>query len=404
MLFTISWRNIWRNKKRSAVILCAIAFGLWAGLISGALTIGMVQQMVEAAISSRLSHIQIHSPGFLEHKEIGVIIPQGVSRLEAIRLVPGVAAAAGRVVVQGMASSPTSGTGALIHGIEPEYEAGITDIHLRLIEGTYFDTEKRNPALIGAKFADKLDVRLGNKIVLTAQDLEGNISAGAFRIVGIYKTVSSVFDGTTVFTLRKDIDRMLGIEGEIHEIALRVENLAELDAVADTLKTANPGLTVSDWGELAPEMKMQSDMSGQYMAYYLIFILLALVFGITNTMLMSVLERVRELGVVMALGMKGGRIFAMIVLETIILTIIGGALGVAITLPTIAILEKTGLDLSVVSEGLEAFGLGAIIYPTLPAIEYVKMTILVAATALIASIYPGIKAVRMNPVEAIRTY
>ncbi len=110
------------------------------------------------------------------------------------------------------------------------------------------------------------------------------------------------------------------------------------------------------------------------------------------------------MGVVMALGMKGGRIFAMIVLETIILTIIGGALGVAITLPTIAILEKTGLDLSVVSEGLEAFGLGAIIYPTLPAIEYVKMTILVAATALIASIYPGIKAVRMNPVEAIRTY
>ncbi len=404
MLFTIAWRNIWRNGKRSAVILCAIAFGLWAGLIAGALTMGMLVQVIDSALSTSLSHIQIHAPGFLDHKEVDLIIHDGEAALAEISAKPEVEAAAGRAVVQGMASSASSGTGVVIYGIDPAMESKVTSIHSLIKEGTYFETKKRNPVVVGAKLADKLDVRLGNKIVLTAQDWQGDINAGAFRIVGIYKTVNSMFDEMTVFTQREDIDRLLGLNGGIHEIALNLVKVERLEVTAAALKSNYPKLNISGWGDLAPELEMMNDNSELYFAIYLVFILLALVFGITNTMLMSVLERVRELGVVMALGMKGGRIFSMIVLETILLTFIGGILGVAITIPTVAILEKTGIDLSAVSEGMEAFGMSAILYPVLPLAEYFKTALLVAATALIAAIYPGIKAVRMNPVEAIRTY
>jgi putative ABC transport system permease protein len=137
---------------------------------------------------------------------------------------------------------------------------------------------------------------------------------------------------------------------------------------------------------------------------FLMIILLALVFGITNTMLMGVLERIRELGVLKALGLKGGRMFGMILFETVMLSLVGAVAGIVAGAGTIGIFAKVGINLSIVSQGLAEFGMSDIVYPTLARGAYLNVTVLVILTALISAVYPGIKAIRLNAVQAIRTY
>ena len=404
MILSIAWRNIWRNKKRSGVLICAIAFGLWAGLLSMGLMLGMVQQMIDSAIETRISHVQIHQTGFRSHKEIGLTIPAGEEVLTKVRNTPGVKFAAGRALIGGMASSPVTGAGVEVFGVNPEDETSITDLHEQVIEGTYFETKKRNPIIIGRKLAEKLEVDLGKKIVITAQSADGNIGAGAFRVVGIYKTVSSMFDETAIFARRSDIDRTFGLNGGLHEIAIIVEDAKTVNEIAAGIEADFPGSEVETWKELSPELGYMTESTGQMLYIFMVIILLALVFGITNTMLMGVLERVREIGVVMALGMKHSGIFAMIVIETICLAIIGLFIGLGLGAATMEILTRTGIDLSMVSAGLAAFGMSEMLYPFLPLIDYPKVAALVMITALVGAIYPGIRAIKLNPVEAIRTY
>jgi len=303
-----------------------------------------------------------------------------------------------------MASSPATASGIEIYGVNPEDERRVTDLSQQLVEGTYFESGKRNSAVIGKKLAEKLNAKVGSKIVLTSQDASGDLAAGAFRIAGIFKTSSTIFDEGIVFILRPDAGRTFGLDENIHEIALVLDDSKKVAEFSRELGKELEGLDVESWRELAPDLALATESASQQLYIFLIIILLAMVFGITNTMLMGVIERTRELGVLMALGMKGSRIFTMIFLETLALTAVGALIGILLGSGTIHIFGRVGLDMSLFSEGLAAFGMGSVWYPTLPLKEYPIIVLLSAATAIISSLYPGIKAVRLKPVEAIRSY
>jgi len=404
MIWTIAWRNVWRNKKRSAIIISAIIFGLWAGIISVGITLGMMQQMVDSAIASSLSHIQIHQPGFLEHKEISLTIAEGSTVLQEAEAFSGIKAASGRAVISGMASTTQSAAGVEIYGIIPEKEKAVTCISQKIQTGTYFDSDKRNPLVIGRKLADRLEVKIGSKVVLTAQARDSTISAGAFRIVGIYKTESSVFDEISVFAEQQDVDKIFGLEGQIHEIAVLVENSDEVDSVSVKLSALLPQLQVQSWKQLSKILASYVEMGIQMLDIFMILILLTLIFGITNTLLMGVVERMRELGVVLALGMNHRKVFSLVLLESVMLSLVGGVIGVILGIISIEIIAKYGIDLALFSEGLAEFGISQVTYPYLPVSQYPKIILMVVATAVIAAVFPGIKALRLNPIQAIRTY
>jgi ABC-type lipoprotein release transport system permease subunit len=404
MITSIAWRNVWRNKKRSAIIIMAVAFGLWAGLMMIALALGMTRQIVNSAIKSRTSHIQIHAQGFRDHPETDLVIPSADSAAAKCANLEYVEAVTGRAVIRGIAQSPTSNLGVIVYGVEPDMEKNVTDIDSSMIEGGYFQRDVRNPIVIGEKLAEKLGVGIGKKIVINAQNTDGSIAGGAFRIIGIYKTSYVQFDKMTVFAKHEDISRIFGLNGDFHEIAITVSNVDMIPEVLSSLENNYPNLETVSWKKIEPQVALLVDTQYQYMMIFMIIILLALVFGITNTMLMGVLERVRELGVVIALGMKHGKIFVMILLETIFLSMLGGVVGMVMTVVTMEAVSRTGIDLSIVSKGLETFGMDSILYPYLPSDQYLIVGILVFITSVVSSIYPGIKAVRLDPVGAIRSY
>lgn len=404
MLVALAWKNIWRNKKRSLIIILAISFGLWGGLFSDAVMMGSVESMVETAISRNLSHIQIHKKDYDKDKDIRNFIPKGTDIAESIRRMPGVEAVSGRTLIYGMAASPASSFGVLINGINPEDAVRVTDIHEQITEGDYFGSTRRNQIVIGRKLAERLNLSLHGKVVLSFQDLEGNITYIACRVTGLYKTNSTQFDEANVFVLQSDLFRILGSEPIVHEIAVRVTNTEKLDAVVAGIKNKFPDLVTERWDEIAPELAYLNDTTMIYSYFFVGIILFALLFGIMNTMLMSVVDRVRELGMLMAIGMKKGRVFMMILFETIMLSLTGGVAGTVVSVATIAYYNHSGIDLSAIATSLESFGMSTMLYPFLPAAMYIILTVMILFTANIAALMPAWKAVHLIPSEAIRNY
>jgi putative ABC transport system permease protein len=403
LLFGLAWKNIWRSKKRSLVLLAAIALGVWGGLFASGIMYGMTDQMVKTAIRTRLSSIQIHKAGFLEEKQVGDTIPDIDGVMRYLRERPTTEAAVRRMVISGMISSPTNSQGVTILGIEPGSERKITDVADQVVEGDYFG-EYRDPVLVGRGLADKLGLGLGSKLVLTFPGEGESIVSGAFRICGVFKTASSVFDETTVFVRAADLAGIMGPGAGYQEVALLVKPGANLNGSAVEIRHAFPDLSVQTWKQLAPELSYLSGVTERMLYIFLAVIMLGLLFGVTNTMLMSLLDRIREFGMLVALGMGPRRLFSLLMLEALWICCLGGAVGIAAGYLTVLHLGRSGIDLSMFAQGLSSFGIGSRLYTSVPQALYATLTLLVVATALLSALFPGIKAVQLDPAKAMRTW
>lgn len=403
MLVQLAWKNIWRNRKRSLIVIFSAIFGIWGGVLTNGIFAGLWETTVETAINRELSHIQIHDPKFKDERLINQFIPDHKSIENILTNIQSIKNFSSRTIIEGMASSPTSAGGVKIFAIEPEKEKQITSVHQKIIEGIYF-SGLENEIIIGNKLAEKLKLKLYSRIVLTFQGLDNTIVASAFRITGIFKTESKLFDETTVFINKNDLKRILGVEAPIHEIAIRVTSVELIDTTKNYLKTKLGNLRVESWKELAPELSLTSAFLYMQLNIFMGIILFALLFGISNTMMMSVFERIREFGVLIAIGMKRIRLFILLVYESLFLLFSGGLAGTFLGFVTIELLSKRGIDLSIFEEGLAAYGMAAVLYPYLPLHMYISLFFMMLVTAIVASISPAIKAIRLKPAEAIRTY
>ena len=401
MLFKIAWRNIWRNRTRSVVVIASVAVGLFAGMFMIAFFQGALVQEIDSMVETQLSHIQFHNPAFIDDKEVNDTITAGGAIVGRLKKDHDVKAVSGRLITTGMISSASTASGVEIHGIIPEDEKSVSSVSRDLVEGAYFTGNKKNEIVIGEKLAAKLGVKLHNKIVLTFQSKTGDLTAGSFRIAGLFRSRNSTFDEMTVFARFDDLAALLGTGNGLHEIAVVLKEGQRTDAVAGALKKEYPSLLVQTWTELSPQMALLTGIMDQMMYIIIGIILLALMFGIINTMLMAVLERQREFGMLMAIGMNKPRVFFMIVLESVMLTCAGIPVGILFTIITVGSLARHGIDLSAFSKALSQYGFSNFIYPVLKRSMFLPVSLMTAFTAVVSAIYPAIKALRFKPAEAI---
>ncbi len=404
MIVSLSWRNVWRNKLRSSVIILATTLGICAGIFSAAFYKGMTDQRIEKAINNELSHIQIHNPEFGNSNEIHDYISNADELNKEISLLPGVAGVSNRIVIFSMVSSAETGSGVKIVGINPEQEKVTTGLHSELIEGNYFEEKRKNQVLIGHKLAEKLNVKLNSKVVITLLDVDNNITYGAFRVVGIFKTVNTTFDEGNIFVRKSDISKLINLPPDAcHEIAILAKNNNDVESIQSKIEDIVPKLEVKSWLELSPEMRYMSEAMNITMYIFIGIILLALLFGIVNTMLMVVLERVKEIGMLMAVGMNKVRIFLMILLETIFLSITGGLLGILAGTLISKHFERTPIDLSMWMDGLSGMGFSPVVYTSVDYGSLVIITLMVLFTGILAALYPAYRALQNDPSEALRS-
>ena len=404
MILSVAWRNIWRNPVRSGVIIAAITIGMFAGVFGAFFMKGWMVQRLDAGIETEVSHIHLNHAQYRTNYEINKYIPNGfqlASKIAENNMVNGVSA---HIAIQSMISSAETGTGVKITGIDPENEKKVTNLHTRIAEGDYFESINRNPIVIGKKLAKKLKVKLRSKVVITLQDASGNITGGAFRVCGIFDTSNGMFEESNVFVRYSDLASLTALNnGVAHEIIVHLENQKNLSEVTTELRQQFPELEVNNWKELVPELGYLNEIGNMYTYIFVIIILLSLGFGIINTMLMVVLERVKEIGMLMAIGMSKIRVFMMLMLETSLLTITGGGLGILLGFISASALKENGINLSLYAQGFEDLGYSPIIYPVFETEIFVVIVLLVFATGILAAIYPALKALKYNPAEAIRT-
>lgn len=403
MIWSISWKNIWRSKVRSIVVITAIALGLTAGVFSSAFFSGMVNQRINQAISNEISHIQIHNPNFKENTDLGNYIRETSKAYKLAKNNPDVKGVSKRIVIYSMVASTETAAGVKITGINPSDEKMVSGISMKIIDGEYFEGVKRNPVVIGKKLADKLKVKVRSKVVITLQDMDKNITGGAFRVAGIYESANTGFDENNIYVLDTDLIRLTALpEGVCHEIAI-LTNDNDLSMVVDEqLKKQLPELAVENWKEISPEMSYMTEIMDLYNYIFIVIILFALLFGIINTMLMVVLERRKELGMLLAIGMSKGRVFAMIMLETVLLSLTGGIAGILLGWAISGYFGKHPINLSMWAEGYSQLGYDTVVYTTLDPSQFVIVTIMVIFTGIIAALYPAYKALQYDPAEALR--
>jgi len=402
MLLSISWRNIWRHPARSGVLMGAIIAGLWAGILVSALTNGWIQQRFDNLIQEEITHAQVHHPEFLTERDVSMYVPdidEIFSFLDGDERVQSYAA---RTLSDGMIQSPLTSSGVQIRGVQTESERATTTFHENVIAGEYLDSDIRNPILLGEKLAEKLNVEIGNRIVLTFQDLDNELTSASFNIIGIFKTASTPHDERNVFVKAEDVQELLG--GAVyHEIAMMLQDEELAEEVTADLNNAFDNISAESWYELSPELRYITDMGGNLIVYIMGVIMLALAFGILNTMLMAIFERMKELGMLLAIGMSKLRVFLMIMLESVILTLSGAVVGLILTYLTLDYVGEKGFDMtSMGGESMAQFGYDAVVYPIAYTSDYVTTIILVVITALLAAIYPAIKALKLKPGEVVR--
>jgi ABC-type lipoprotein release transport system permease subunit len=384
-------------------MISAIAIGICAGVFSAAFYKGMLFQRMEKVINTEISHLQIHHPNFKQSNDINEYIAGSTDLANAIRELPEIEGVSERLVIFSMIASAETGAGVRIQGVDPTYERMTTNLYEKVVEGNYFEEKRRNPVLIGHKLADKLKVKLGSKVVITLQDLDNNITAGAFRVVGIFNSVNNAYDEANVFVRFRDLARLMNMPDNVaHEIAVYTSNFEQVDQLKSRIGALAGKEEIMTWKEISPEMSYYTEFMDFYMYIFIVIILFALLFGIINTMLMAVMERAKEIGMLMAVGMNKLRVFNMILLETVLLALTGGAVGVLIGYMISKYFETRAIDLSLWGQAYQDLGYDPFVYTIIESKWLVIIPILVIITGIIASVYPAIKALSNDPAEALR--
>ena len=402
-LTTLAWRNLWRNYRRTIIMLAAISIGVWAMIFMTALMRGMVDEMIKDSIKTLIGHVQIHHPLYRDDPNIVNSIAEPTGSLLIALNSPPIKAWGARIRVPAVISSERESKGVVMVGIEPTKEKLLSYVADNITEGRFLQDSCDKGVLIGEKMARQLETRLGKRIVLMSQDPDNNIVDRGFRIVGIYKAKLPSLEEQYVFIGLETARQLLQMPGLVSEIeAVGKDYRPEyVDMILQQIaKSAPTSHEVLPWYRIDNYMGTMLTVMDGFVVVWVVIIFAALSFGLVNTLVMAIFERVREIGLMQALGMKPSSIMIQILIESLFLLLLGLLIGNLLSVISIEPL-KDGIDISVVAKGMEMMGSASILYPALKLSDVILANCIVITLGILASCLPAWHASRLKPIEAI---
>ncbi len=402
MLVRIALRNIARGWRRSLIVLSSIGIGLVGCVVVLAWTKGLAYQMADNAVRTHLAHLAIHAPGYQADPDVGRSFEGYDVLVERAGQIEGVAASA-RLRGEGLVRTARHSVLAMMVGVRPGAEAAVSIVPDSVVEGSFLRTgaasRRLPPVVIGARMAEDLQIGIGQKLVL---QVPGEAGLGAFRVSGLYRTSSSEFDRLAVFLRLPDAQQLFGVGQRVTEVAIALDDERRMLEVQTALRAHAEGLDVLSWREREPRLAAMIGTMAElsWILYATVFV--AMAFGIANTMLMAVYERLREFGVMRSLGLSRARLMALIVCESAALTMVGTGVGLGVAFAIVAWLGDSGVDLSGFSDALEGYGIGPTVYPRVDTDDVGTPLLLALGTGVLAALWPGLRAIRLRPAEALR--
>lgn len=401
VLIMLAWRNLWRNHRRTFIMLTAIAFGVWAMIFMTALTQGMVNEMIKDGISTLPGHVQVHDPNYLDDPNVENLIEFPDTRLAAAMRSAGFATWATRIKVPAVVMSERESRGVTLLGIDPDRERAFSFVDYEAVEGRFLEGIDDTGIVIGRKLAETLETEVGKRIVVMSQGLDNEIADRGFRVVGIYDARMESFESTYVMTGKATLQSLLKVGDRVTELVVLGDDYRDVEPLlADVRAVFDDNLSVLPWNQLDRYLGAMLSVMDGFVLVWVIVIFIALSFGLVNTLVMAVFERVREIGLMLALGMRPMSILGQIVLESMLLLTAGLAIGNVLAWASIVPLES-GIDVSIVAEGMEMMGAASVLYPQLRLADVVLANVVVLTLGFLASLSPAWRASRYEPIEAI---
>lgn len=397
----LAWRNLWRNHRRTLIMLLAISIGVWAMIFMTALMRGMVDEMARDSINSLPGFVQIHHPEFRDDPSIvNSLEAPGPELLTALKN-PAVASWTSRVRVPAMISSERNSRGVTLLGVDPAGEIALGFDLENIVAGRFLENPDDKGLVIGRKLLERLETGLGKRVVVMSQDPDNNVADRGYRIVGVYKASLESQEESFVYGGRSNIQDLLKVGAKVSEIAIAGHDYRSVEGLWKIVREASQqGSEVLPWMKLEPYLSSMLSMMDGFVLVWIIVIFLALSFGLINTLMMAVFERIREIGLMQALGMGPSAILYLILVESLLLLalglMIGNILAVASVLPL-----REGIDISAVAKGMEMMGAGSTLYPALKLRDLVTANAVVIVLGVLTSLLPAWHASRYSPAEAI---
>lgn len=407
-VLAIAWRNLWRHTRRSLITAGAMSMGVGFCMAIMAYTAGMWSQMNRLMVDELTGHVQVHHPDYPRRRRLHDTMPEEL--LQRSKAAQGVRGASARLYGSALVASEAQTTGVQIIGVLPEDEAGLTAVSRNMRAGGYLGAEAKHEVIVGLELAGKLGIEPGDELVIVTQAADGSMGNDLFRVVGTYRSGQTALDKAGVFVHLHDLQELLVLPGQIHEVLTLGASQEQSEALKSSVVAAigdrpDDALLVQTWQEANPANAQMLAMSGVSKYVIMIFVFGMAAFGIVNTMLMSVFERTRELGVAIAVGMRPRLVVAMIVLESLLLgaisAVVGGLFGGLLDL----YLVRVGLPLSTdSSDTLSAGGVmfEKVVYGVVLPGDIAMVLVSVLVVSALASLWPAIRAARLRPVEAMR--
>lgn len=400
LLFRLAWRSLWREYRRSLVLLSAITLGVWAMIAMAAFFRGWLEQQLTDSIDNLTGHVQIHAPGFRDDPVLAHSMAAPGKALRAVLDGADVSVWGSRVRVPAVVVSERESAGVSLIGIQPDKEQTLSFIARAVKDGRYLENAADDGLLLGKKLAERLETGLGKRVVVMTQGQGNEIADRGFRVVGIFDATVEEMETAYLFTGLQAAQRMLGLGEQISEIAMKSPRHDHLEPLVAALRQTAPDDEVLPWLELEPLLKVFVGVIDAFLVIWYVIVFLLMSFGLINTLLMAVFERTREIGLLLALGMQPRWILGQVLLESVMLLLLGLVLGNALVALNMWWLSD-GIDMSAFSEGLAMLGISPILYPALQTHDVVIANVVVLLLGIAASLYPAWHAARTVPVDAI---
>jgi ABC-type lipoprotein release transport system permease subunit len=377
-IWKTAWRNVWRSRRRTLVTVSAMSFGLWTMILYSGLMSWYLRDMEARILDLEVGDLQVHAPDYRDDPSLHTHIDDAEALLAELRSA-GYRATA-RLLAYGMAAAEESSAGVAFLGVDVARDAEVSLVHEHLLSGSWLDPADPHGVVLGRRLARMLAVDLGGEIVVLSQGTDGAMAADLYRLRGVLESIGAAVDRGGVFMTAEAFRELFILPSGVHQIVVRRPAGTELDVAAEAVRAAAAGLDVRTWRDL----------------------LIAIAVLILNAMLMSVFERIRELGVLKALGVGPGGILGLMFAEALIVTAISILVGVTLGAPTLYYLATEGVELTSLT-GISVMGvaMSPVWHADMSAATFgIPIGVLVLIVA-IAVTYPALKAAFIDPVEAI---
>ncbi len=404
LIFKIAWRNIFRQRRRTILTVLTMFGGFTLASVSLSLADGTYNRIINAFTRNRLGHIQIHAKGYTDRPSLYDAIHDYQNIGRRLTRISGVEAWAPRVLAAGLASVGEKAAGTSIVGVDPERETEATRFDRKIVAGRVLSARPNHEAVLGRGLAKRLNARVGDSLVIVSQAADGSIANDAYSIVGLLESGDETSDLTSCYLHIADAQDLFVLGKEAHEIVVIATSLGVVSSLTERIRRAldDPNLSVEPWQEFARSfyVAMQADKRGNWVLQLIIILIVAV--GVLNTILMVVLERTREYGVLRAMGTRPAQIFRLVVLEAALMAVLSVAAGTLVALGINTYLSRHGIPMPA------PFTYGGMefthYYCEVNLFSFVVPALTVLVAAGFVSAFPALRAARIEPAKALRTH